>query len=72
MPKMEWKRVVYHVAVVVAALGMFLPLLYGAVPLVRELLGSNPLLKSLAVIALGWLTAYFTFEEEKRGELTAS
>ncbi|NJE49918.1 hypothetical protein E3E30_10150 [Thermococcus sp. 9N3] len=69
---MEWKRVVYHVAVVVAALGMFLPLLYGAVPLVRELLGSNPLLKSLAVIALGWLTAYFTFEEEKRGELTAS
>ncbi|WP_042691808.1 hypothetical protein [Thermococcus nautili] len=71
MPKMEWKRVVYHVAVVVAALGMFLPLLYGAVPLVRELLGSNPLLKSLAVIALGWLTAYFTFEE--RGEkVTAS
>ncbi|AHL23284.1 hypothetical protein [Thermococcus nautili] len=68
---MEWKRVVYHVAVVVAALGMFLPLLYGAVPLVRELLGSNPLLKSLAVIALGWLTAYFTFEE--RGEkVTAS
>ncbi|MEO2152478.1 MAG: hypothetical protein ABGW50_07465 [Thermococcus sp.] len=72
MLKMEWTRVVYHVAVVVAALGMFLPLLYGAVPFVRELLGSNPLLKSLAVIALGWLTAYFTFEEEKREELTAS
>ena len=61
---MGWKRVVYHVAVTVTALGTFLPLLYGAVPFIRKLLGSDPLLNSLAVMALGWLTAYLTFEEE--------
>ncbi len=70
--KMKWKRVVYHIAVIVAALGMFLPLLYGAVPIVRELLGSNPLIKSVTVITLSWLIAYLTFGDGKREELTAS
>ena len=60
---MDGKGFVYHISVVLTALGMFLPLLYGAVGFVRELLGSNPLLKSLAIIALGWVIAYLTFEE---------
>ncbi|NJE54026.1 hypothetical protein [Thermococcus sp. 21S9] len=72
MPKMEWKRLLYHVAVIVTALGMFLPLLYGYLPWVRKLLGTQPLLSSLAIIVIGWVVAYFTFEEEKREELTAS
>ncbi len=62
---MEGKRVVYHASVVTAALGMFLPLLYGAVGPVREALGSNPLLKSLGIIVLGWIIAYITFEEKE-------
>jgi len=65
---MRGKRVAYYTAVFVAALGMFLPLLYGAVPLIRKLLGSNPLLKSVAVISLSWVVAYFTFEEAENGE----
>jgi len=59
------KRLIYVVAVVTAALGMFLPIIYGSVGFVRELLGSNPLIKSAAVIAFSWLVAYATFEGEE-------
>ncbi len=62
---MEAKMLVYHISVITTALGMFLPLLYGAVGPVREVLGSNPLLKSLAIIILGWIIAYITFEEKE-------
>lgn len=69
--RMSGKKLVYLLAVIVASLGMFLPLLYGAVPFVRELLGSDPLPKSLVLMLLGWAVAYFTYEEEKEG-FTAS
>lgn len=59
------RRLIYVVAVVTAALGMFLPIIYGSVGFVRELLGSNPLIKSAAVILISWLVAYVTFEEEE-------
>ncbi len=61
---MEGKRLVYHISVITTALGMFLPLLYGAVGPIREVLGSNPLLKSLAIIVLSWVIAYLIFEEK--------
>ncbi len=61
---MKLKQLLYHVAVVVAALGMFLPLLYGYLPVLRKLLGNQPLLVSVAIIVLGWVIAYFTFEEK--------
>ncbi|WP_456420978.1 hypothetical protein [Thermococcus sp.] len=61
---MSGRKPVYYTAVIATAVGMFLPLLYGSLGWVRELLGSNPLLKSLALIVAGWLIAYVTFEEE--------
>jgi hypothetical protein len=68
---MGWKKATYRLAVLVTALGMFLPLLYGYLPGLRELLGSHPLLVSVAIMLLGWVVAYFTFEEG-REEVTAS
>ena len=68
---MSGKGLVYKLAVVTTAVGMFLPVLYGTIGHLRELLGSEPLLKSLAVVVIGWVVAYFTFEEG-REELTAS
>ena len=68
---MNGRELVYHLAVTVTAFGMFLPLLYGSIGWIRELLGSNPLLKSLAIIVIGWLIAYVAFGEdgEKPGEM---
>jgi len=64
---MKARELVYVLAVITTALGMFLPLLYGALGTVRVLLGSNPLLKSLGLILIGWAIAYLTFEEEEGG-----
>ncbi|WP_457742842.1 hypothetical protein [Thermococcus sp.] len=61
---MAIRELVYTVTVVTIALGMFLPVLYGSVGIVRELLGSNPLIKSTALVSLSWLVAYVTFKEE--------
>ena len=67
---MNGRRIVYPLAIIITALGMFLPLLYGSVGAVRELLGSDPLPKSVLITLLGWLIAYATFGEN--GRVTAS
>ncbi|MBP1911155.1 hypothetical protein [Thermococcus stetteri] len=67
------KKVAYTFAVIMAAFGMFLPLVYGAVPAVQRLLGKNPLLKSLGISLIFWILAYILLEEEeRRADLTAS
>lgn len=67
------KKVAYYTSVLIAALGMFLPLIYGAVPAIQRLLGGNPLLKSLGVSIIFWILAYLLFEEEeKSADFTAS
>ncbi|AMQ18291.1 hypothetical protein A0127_03445 [Thermococcus peptonophilus] len=67
------KRVAYTFAVIMAAFGMFLPLIYGAVPVIQRLLGENPLLKSLGISIIFWVLAYVLFEEEEKGaDFTAS
>ena len=59
---------VYSMGVIITALGLFLPILYGNVGPLRELLGNDPLLKSLAITLFGWLMAYITFEDDGKIE----
>lgn len=68
------KKVAYTFAVIMAAFGMFLPLIYGAVPALQRLLGENPLLKSLGTSVIFWVLAYVLFEEEEKStqDFTAS
>jgi len=65
------------VFVIITALGMFLPVVYGSIGPLKDILGDNILLKSAAIVVFGWVLAYLTFEESESGrrrgkELTAS
>jgi predicted tellurium resistance membrane protein TerC len=68
------KGVAYKFSVIATAFGMFLPLIYGAVPAIQKLLGKDPLLKSLGISVVFWILAYYLFEEEETrlNDLTAS
>ncbi|WP_456367284.1 hypothetical protein [Thermococcus sp.] len=59
------RKVVYYASVIMASFGLFLPLIYGSLSFVHGLLGSNPLLKSLALSLIFWTLAYLTFEEKE-------
>jgi hypothetical protein len=58
------KRAIYILAVIVTALGLFLPVLYGNVHFLRNLLGKDPLPASVLITVIGWAIAYLTFEED--------
>ncbi|WP_297499287.1 hypothetical protein [Thermococcus sp.] len=58
------RRAVYLASVVAAALGMFLPILYGNVRFLRSVM-EDPLPVSVAVMVAAWLFAYLLYTEDE-------
>ncbi|MDV3104745.1 hypothetical protein [Thermococcus waiotapuensis] len=64
-------RKVYVASVVMTALSLFWPVLYGNIAILRRIPG-NPALQAVAGMLVFGSMAYFTYEEEMREEFTAS
>ncbi len=58
------RRAVYMAFVIITALGMFLPVLYGNVSFLRNAI-KDPLPVSLAIMVIAWLFAYYLYPEEE-------
>jgi hypothetical protein len=72
----KMRRAIYMASIVLTAVSLFWPILYGNLPALQKLPG-NPVIQAVAGVLLFGAIAYITFEEdgeeEKRAEeLTAS
>ncbi|WP_237266232.1 hypothetical protein [Thermococcus cleftensis] len=64
---MAMARLIYRISVVLTALALFWPVVYGNVPVLRILPG-NPLIHAVAGLVVFGGLAYLTFGEEETGE----
>ncbi|WP_010478619.1 hypothetical protein [Thermococcus zilligii] len=62
---------VYVASVVLTALSLFWPVLYGNIAILRRIPG-NPTLQAVAGVLVFGSLAYFTYEEDEGKEFTAS
>lgn len=64
-------REVYKVSVVLTAVSIFWPVLYGSIKTLRRIPG-NPTLQALIGTIFFGLLAYTTYEEDRERDITAS
>ncbi len=68
------EKAIYQVSVLLTAIGLFWPVLYGNIPALQNIPG-NPTIQALLMVLVFGALAYLTYEgeeESKEEEVTAS